>query len=559
MATPSLLLIPDRYKAAKLYSQIPDSGAGDLTFARNSNATRVNSAGLIEKVRTNLILQSETFDNASWTKSNATITANSIANPVNGATTAETITFTGATDAKYLLQSNTISGSYSQSVYFKYSTHQWMQLFQSGDGAFSANFDIQNGVLGSSTGCTPSIVSVGSGWYRCTITFASTTATQFVIWAIDSGTDTRATNSASTGSVYIFGAQLEVSDFGATPYIPTTTAAVSVGITADIPRLDYTGGGCPSLLLEPQRTNIATYSEQFDTIAGWSLFNGTQVPNTTETLDPSGYYGAEKVIMGVTTSATYRKSIGGLNNGDTYTLSLYIKQGSGVTAFLDICDTSTTVDITPTSEWVRYTKTGVWDTSLAFIDLEFRGVDGAYCYIWGAQLELGSYPTSYIPTLGSSVTRLADAASKTGISSLIGQAAGTVFADLTITKPTSGNADFLLIENAATPLNGVYVLFMDANGQIGFFSYPSAAFGLINAVNYSNQRIKVAYAYSSAGLVIYINGSQVFLDGSVSLGSGLSTFGLNNPGTATISANVSQTLLYPVRLSSAELATLTAL
>jgi hypothetical protein len=66
----SLAMIPSGYKTSKVYSAIPTSGDGDLTFLRsNDTATRVGPDGLIEKVRTNLILQSQTFDNATWAKS----------------------------------------------------------------------------------------------------------------------------------------------------------------------------------------------------------------------------------------------------------------------------------------------------------------------------------------------------------------------------------------------------------------------------------------------------------------------------------------------------------
>jgi len=72
----SLVMIPSGYKEDVVYSQIPTDGSGDLSFTRASNGTRVNSAGLVEVVPWNLALQSETFDNASWVKSNSTITAN---------------------------------------------------------------------------------------------------------------------------------------------------------------------------------------------------------------------------------------------------------------------------------------------------------------------------------------------------------------------------------------------------------------------------------------------------------------------------------------------------
>jgi len=137
--------------------------------------------------------------------------------------------------------------------------------------------------------------------------------------------------------------------------------------------------------LEKQSTNYLLWSEAF-TNAAWTTYFGTTTDN--ETISPDGTQNASKVVMGTGNSATIRQSVGGLTNGATYTFSLYIKQGSGVTAFLDISDTAATVNITPTNEWVRYTYTANWSTTNNFVDIELRGTSGsAYCYIWGAQLE----------------------------------------------------------------------------------------------------------------------------------------------------------------------------
>src|SRR5210317_1432236 len=69
----SLVLAPTATKEGKVYSAIPDTGEGDMTFTRGSSATRVNSAGLIEKERANLLLQSNAFD-TTWSTSNASVT-----------------------------------------------------------------------------------------------------------------------------------------------------------------------------------------------------------------------------------------------------------------------------------------------------------------------------------------------------------------------------------------------------------------------------------------------------------------------------------------------------
>ena len=96
----SLVMIPSGYKEDVVYSQIPTSGAGDLSFTRASNGTRVNSAGLVEVVPWNLVEYSEQFDNAYWGKTDSSITANSATAP-NGTTTADTFTRTITTGYIY--------------------------------------------------------------------------------------------------------------------------------------------------------------------------------------------------------------------------------------------------------------------------------------------------------------------------------------------------------------------------------------------------------------------------------------------------------------------------
>ena len=99
----SLVMIPSGYKTSKVYSVKPTDGSGDLTFSRsNDTATRVNSAGLIEKVRTNLVLQSQAFNTtANWsTNASPTVTANTTV-ALDGTTTADTIAATGSFSGVY--------------------------------------------------------------------------------------------------------------------------------------------------------------------------------------------------------------------------------------------------------------------------------------------------------------------------------------------------------------------------------------------------------------------------------------------------------------------------
>ena len=559
---PSLLLIPDRYKAAKLYSQIPDSGAGDLTFARNSNATRVNSAGLIEKVRTNVDLQSETFDTASWFKPDATITANVGVAP-NGTTTADKIVPTTTGTNRWVEQSRAITASipYTNSFFVKADGFSWAAIHHI-DGSVGAWFNVSSGTIGTITaGNTALITSVGNGWYRCSVAKISGGATGYSVLQLADADNSLTATASGTNGLLIWGAQTETGDI-ATDYIPTTTAAVSVGITADIPRLDYTGGGCPSLLLEPQRTNLLTSSEDFNS---WTLIGGGSVTSNTS-VSPDGFANADTIEpLGYA-----RRIITMAGGSNTFSIYLKAKDTNCVVriGFLGVGDISLidTQETITTSQWKRMTIT--YTNAIAPLGVYFNIQSGDNdVFVWGAQLEAGSYVSSYIPTLGSSVTRLADAASKTGISSLIGQSEGVLYAEV----------DINVKEEAGTPVVGIFALNVNAaNGDNAIFiginrGATNQIYGVVNSSgvnqviilsgNISSGLHKVALAYKANDFALFVDGVLVDSDvsGSVPATSQVLLSQRFNGDTVSLNDRLRDAAIYTTRLSNSELATLTSL
>jgi hypothetical protein len=566
---PSLLLIPDRYKAAKLYSQIPDSGAGDLTFARNSNATRVNSAGLIEKVRTNLLTYSQDFSNAAWDKSAGATLTHSETDP-NGGTTASRLQLPSGT-SNYLnniVIGVTNGGKYTHSVYMKSNTGSTQSV------------RILDGVRGAAGGTLTA--SVTTSWQRFEVVI-TTDSTSAAIQIDNAG-------GAYNNDILIAFAQTEESDFGATPYIPTTTAAVSVGITADIPRLDYTGGGCPSLLLEPQRTNLALFSEQFNN-AAWGKTRATITANTA--VSPDGTTSADLYTDGTfTANAGFIDAGIVVSSGSTYTLSVFVKAATSPFVVVGLYDTQdngvlfNTATNTTTSfgtinnvkvdsysnNWYRVSFSRAVTDSTIYPNFSVRPTNSFTAYngtaslsaqLWGAQLELGSYVSSYIPTLGSSVTRLADTASKTGISSLIGQTAGTVFIDVDIQDIVSIQRVLAIISSAnpgTTTSEGYFYINSSTNLTFEFYT-AGLAQAVINFGAVQAGRQKLAFAYANNDFVFYRNGSLVGSDNSGTIVGVLDRvfLGCYTNNALQANAEINSAALYPVRLSNAELASLTSL
>jgi len=537
----SLVMIPSGYKTSKVYSIKPTDGSGDLAFSRsNDTATRVGPDGLIEKVRTNLALYSQDWTN--WTLFQATATANTTANPLNGAVDADTLTISTATTGVSYRSVSTGTALATFSVYLKAGTHDQASVGFTDGTDFAVNVDLTLGTItGVSSGVTGTITSVGSGWYRVTATRTiSNTSTPNAFVNVIVGT--------VGDSVIVFGAQVELGDI-ATDYIATTSAAVSVGPVSGLPRLDYLNSTCPRLLLEPQRTNVATYSEQFDN-AAWSKTKATVTAN--DTISPDGYTNADKIVFADGTSTIYQT----YNlAGATATRSVYIKGTAGQTISLDDVFASQPL-ITLTGQWQRITFTAAAPNGYGFGISTFGGATARTIWLWGAQTEVGSYATSYIPTLGAAVTRGADAASKTGISSLIGQTEGTLFAEVDLAL-NGNSAGILAITGVGTTFIYLFTAantnVLNANVYVSGVQEANMTYTLPSAGTY-----KIAIGYKANDFVLYVNGVQRGSDNSGSVPACSDLYIDSTTYNILPNTKHSQALLFKTRLSNADLAALTA-
>jgi hypothetical protein len=540
----SLIMFPSGYKEDKIYSLKPTDGSGDLTFTRASTATRVNAEGLIEGVRTNLVTYSEQLDNAEWTKGGvgtftSAITTGFVGPFGDNDAQRYVATIGSVSDRAFVRQLATLTSGiiYSVSFWVKSNTGSSQDIY----------FMFQGGAVQATTATT--------SWQR--ISYSATTSTTVVFVGIEA--------KDLTIDILIYGFQLEVGDV-MTDYIPTTTAAVSVGMLADVPRIDYTGGGCAKLLLEPQRTNLVTYSSEFDN-AAWTKGSGVSVTANT-TIAPTGTLTADTLIgaSGIDwTLSVLKRQLPPVLSSTTYTLSIYVKSLGSTTFQTSIRNNNTGSQVTVSHSinsdtWTRVEQTYTTTPTQTLVGVIFGGTDGDVA-IWGAQFEAESYPTSYIPTTTTAVTRTQDNASKTGISSLIGQTQGSIYAEFVAVKNSAFSDIASLGTNATTLVELQFNGGTNILSGVYFAGTSQASIPSISPLTIG-QTYKVAFAYKDNDFVMYLDGVQQGTDTSGTVVAGMSEISLNGFGSSVNNAEnalIKAVAVYPTRLSNAELASLTSL
>jgi hypothetical protein len=566
----SLVVIPSGYKTSKIYAEKPTSGAGDLTFTRASGATRVASNGLIEKVRTNLILQSNTFSNASWGNIGSSETSGQAG--YDGTNNAWSLVEDSSTGTHTLVQVPSTFGLVTLSVYAKAGTRNWVFLrgVQSSSNV-RAWFNLSTGAIGTvEANGTAKIESVGNGWYRCSLSIANFESGFEAYVGISSADNTPTYTGNGTGNILIQNFQYEAGDI-ATAYIPTTTAAVSVGPVSNVPRLDYLGSTCPRLNLEPQRTNLWTNSESF---SGGSESIVTYTANSSDTLDPAGYNGADKFAVTTSGGDAHTRITRSLAV-QAFTVSLYVKGAAGqkVQLFLardGFTEIKTAPNYTLNGSWQRLTFSDTFSatSSTVVLGIEFGwtssdSVAGQLYYVWGAQVEAGAYATSYIPTLAASVTRVADVCNKTSASALIGQTEGTLFAELSFPNLTSGASSYFYFTDG-TFNNSVIIGREPSGGSPKYMFYINASGSNVlfnSSIAIQSGFAKLALAYKSGSWAAYLNGTLV-ASGTNSLTFGtMNRIGLGTNDTVMTAQGdtmiAKQALLFKTRLTNAQLSELT--
>jgi hypothetical protein len=574
-----------------------------ITFTRASTATYYGTQ--TAKAEENLLLQSQDFT-TSWSNTGTTDTADTSVAP-DGTTTADTLTENpSGTGQAAISQSTSFTAGlpYTFSIFVKQGTQTFAQLLF-GSGAFGvnayANFNVTTGAgavgtVGSST--TASIVDAGNGWYRCIITATATTTTSVSaqLNIIESATDARAPSiTLDSGTILLWGAQLEQRST-VTAYTPTTTQPITNYIpqlltaASGVARFDHNPTTFESLglLIEESRTNLVTYSEQFDN-AAWSKSNSTITANTI--VSPDGALTGDKLVEDTANSTHFvQRNATVTFTAAAHTWSVYLKAGERTWARLTMLDgattfgayfnlstgaigataAGTTATATPVGNgWYRCSVTATTAATAsgsariiaanADSGQTYTGDGYSGIYIWGAQLEVGAFPTSYIPTVASQVTRAADAASMTGanFSSWYNQAEGTLYAEATSGNSTNDSGRIASI-NDNTSNNRAEVLYSAATQMQAILSLNNATQASITETVTKTNSNKTSFAYKVNNTNASFNSSVETTDTScdVPVVSQIN-IGARSGNSNSINGHIRKLSYYPLRLSNTNLVALT--
>ena len=431
-----------------------------VTFTRASSGTFVDSSGVLRSAVTNLVLRSEEFD-TSWVRfGTTTLTTNTVTAP-NGTLTADNIVFTSASAGIYQTVTGLASTTYTFSIWIKSSSSTQVRIV--------INTNLSDPVIQT--------VTVTSAWQRFNISKTTSAGTNSISAQVQ--------DNGSGGTQFdLWGAQLEQSSTVG-EYIPTTSVINSA------PRFDHnpTTGESLGLLVEEQRTNSVVNSNSMTAVVtgspgtlptGYSAQGNTG--GWTREVIGSGSIGALNYVdirfSGTPTGSQFSvgfqsQGVVAASNGQSWAASVYHQLVGGAISNIGC-----------------YGAANLWNSSVAFIGslaispssfvptstLQRFGGGGTIsaattasinwgitftCTIGntydftirfaGPQLELGAFPTSYIPTTTAAATRSADVASITGtaFSSWYRQDEGTVFVNGSAPRVVESAGGFLTLNDPA--------------------------------------------------------------------------------------------------------------
>ena len=361
----------------------------------------------------------------------------------------------------------------------------------------------------------------------------------------------------------------------------TNSSGLIESVASGVPRIDYTGGGCGTWLLEQPSTNLVKYSEDFTL----GITTGTSAQNNATTLSnsgtaPTGASGSFTLVYDGTFNSSIRKNTS-VNPNTDITFSIFLKKTALTPTFpsnsaikmamfnnvvsnvtLNLGDI---LNAAPVGEWRRYSVTGRSSATGGAVIPNVRCDVAASVDAFGWQLEDTKFMTSYIPTTSAAVLRTKDIAKQAGDSSLINPVEGTLYVEFKAPTDTASNFTRVISINDGT--NGdhnVVMLMRLANNpnnlrfvvRTGNQSRGSVDWTIGDITSYN----KLAFAYKSGDSKAFVNGVQQGPDkGFTFTLPTLDRLNLCNAGgSENFEGNLKCAALFTEKLSDAELACLTS-
>ena len=573
----SLLLNPAgsiiSYQEDKIYSVLPKDGTGDFTFSGGDGGTRVNQQGYIETTPANLMTYSEAaadwdgnlFNN--WLPT--TVTSDSVIAP-NGTLTADRL---GDGYGRFNKSATAIPGqTYTYSVYLK-------------NVSLSANFYVY--VAWGLNGTLVSYATAGDQINVSTLSTTEWTRLIFTATAPSSGINqmqfgpcpfTGYGTNPSGQQLDVWGGMINIGST-AKPYQPTTDRL-------NYPRITYQNGR-GALLSEPQRTNLLTYSQQFDN-AAWDKPVATVTANTT--ISPDGTQNADTITCNGTGYQFVRQQpFSGTNQSCACTI--YVKQGntryfalrnSGLTGNHDVWDFNSNAWVTNNTGatlsyevlnngWYRLisVNSNVNNFYFSFFPagdasgVEVTTSSNLTVYAWGSQAEQNApFASTYIPTTSATVTRPADSTNNTNttnVASVVGQTEGVLYSDLYF-EPNGTEKNYMYLNTNGSYNNGFLYLIGLTNNKLAvdIYNFPNTAQFSSQSPTLTAGRYKAAIAYKQNDFAFYLNGVQIGTDNSGTVPT-LNRMYIGQGGDVAFSNGgpVFTTGFFPTRLTNTQLAELT--
>ena len=491
MNIPSLFMIPSAVSSGKVHSVFPNSTDADFDFNRDSSATRVNSQGLIEEVGyfgSELVTNGSFDADSNWSKGTGWSIANGKASKVAGS-------------AAELTQASVFPSGFLSKTF-----------------RITFTLEVTAGSVRLRAGTNSQSYLNSSGTYSYTLTPAGNDQLKFDA------------NSSFAGSVDNVSCK---------------------EVTGDRARLNYEiEGGLvntkPSLLLEPQSTNLITYSQDISN-SYWSNSNSTSISNTA--IAPDGTLTADELVDNTSNGYhwIYRPNVQSNARISFFAKANQLSQvwvnGGGGSNFagFDLLNGTITKQggtANPKIEeykngWYRCSLTsdnsGVLIATMDNNDETYIGT-GKSIYLWGIQAEALTYATSYIPTNGSTQTRAAETCNGAGTSYIFESSEGILYAEIAAIADDS-TLKSVCISDGSTA-NRVIINYSNASnrftvdvrvGGVGQAFMQTFSFTITDF-------LKIALKYKLNDFALYINGSEIATDtsGSVFSAGTLNTLSFDN-------------------------------